>query len=271
MAASLSVTITRESLLIWGMRFPTNEKKPSCTSVFARLLLTTQMACFYTVPPESTQTEEQKGQTARRSWETGGQTGLACVNGYYDGTKCVCKKNSYGSLCEFILNQIFQDEVTAKVEITVRVIGNFTEELNNTESLAYKTFVVRFEKQMNHFYQDVHNKIGVRVISMRRGSIVVDHVLLLKVNFNRYTEEYEEALKALNGTLNYANCTNQGDEENLWFVEGSAEIRRTEINIPAVRSQTSSGTQETDARYLSVSLVCMVGWLPDWLCCSSFL
>ncbi|XP_027630438.1 mucin-12 [Tupaia chinensis] len=82
------------------------------------------------------------------------------------------------------------EKINATLGVTVKVIyRDFTEDLNNVSSLAYKTLSTQFKTQMSEIYNDLPEYRGMNITRLLNGSIVVEHNILLEAD---YTPEYQE-------------------------------------------------------------------------------
>lgn len=154
---------------------------------------------------------------------------MICQNGgNYDGIKCICPPKFYGSLCEFIDDIFTVENINVTVNITVKVTNeNFTPELKNKTSEAYQNFSRRFGEQMGLLYRGVPGYQGVEIISLRNGSIIVDHIVLVNVPFS----EYNDLEQTFKHTFDGKNCTNSSSEDMLCFNENSTTVNVLEPNI----------------------------------------
>ncbi|CAH2272811.1 intestinal mucin, partial, partial [Pelobates cultripes] len=127
-------------------------------------------------------------------------------NGYYDGIKCICGENFYGSRCEFIVNEIRPDKLRTAVNITVKVWNEkFSQDLGKKSSETYVKFERRFKQQMALVYtkEKIPSFEGLEIISISNGSIVIQHMVLL----DTYAEEYDSIVNEIATILKNTNCT----------------------------------------------------------------
>nr|XP_036854619.1 mucin-17 [Manis javanica] len=118
-----------------------------------------------------------------------------CWNGgVWDGIKCLCPELYQGPKCEEVVPSIeLPDTVSAQVELTVTVTSvNFSEELEDPVSEKYQNFAKEFTRQMDLVYSGIPEYEGVNITRLSRGSVVVDHEVLLKA---KYTPQYNEVFK----------------------------------------------------------------------------
>ncbi|XP_077764198.1 mucin-3A-like [Canis aureus] len=143
---------------------------------------------------------------------------IRCQNGdKWDGLKCHCPSTIYGSRCEFAVEQVDLDTVDAEVGMEVSVDQEFSPDLNDNTSKAYKDFSDTFRDQMQKIYQNVQGFKDVEILSLRSGSIVVDYVVLLELPFSLQLEsEYEKVKTVLKEEL-----------QNLSHKEDSSQNNQT--------------------------------------------
>ncbi|KAG8523732.1 LOW QUALITY PROTEIN: Mucin-3B, partial [Galemys pyrenaicus] len=141
---------------------------------------------------------------------------LKCKNGgSWDGLKCHCPSTYYGTLCEFVVEQMELDTVAAEVGMEVSVDQEFSSDLNDNTSKAYEDFSNTFKAQMQKIYQNVTEFKGVEILSLRKGSILVDYLVLLEMPFSTQLESEYENIKTvlkdkfLNSSQGENGCNNQ--------------------------------------------------------------
>ncbi|KAG8509885.1 Mucin-17, partial [Galemys pyrenaicus] len=178
---------------------------------------------------------------------------LDCDNGgTWDGIKCLCTEQYTGQKCQDVVPSIDlkpPEIIEAQVEVTVTVTSqNFTEDLKNESSQAFKTFEKHFKEravyhcqlgpaaaadplptllslqhplafQMAAIYSNIPEYQGVKIIKLSQGSVVVEHEVILKTN---YTLEYQEVLKNVTETVEKTITT--ATEKNDNCTAGSAGI-----------------------------------------------
>ncbi|EHB00914.1 Mucin-3A [Heterocephalus glaber] len=164
-----------------------------------------------------------------------------CQNGgMWDGLKCICPSTFYGSFCETPVEQIEVDTVEAEVGMEVSVDQEFSADLKDNTSMAYRGFSNLFQNQMKKIYKTVAGFQDVEILSLRNGSIVVDYLVLLKLPFSSQLEsDYEKVKTALKEELQ--NVSQRGDScqdnQTLCFKPGSIKVNstiRTELNLQAI-------------------------------------
>ncbi|XP_074898262.1 mucin-17-like [Buteo buteo] len=130
---------------------------------------------------------------------------VVCQNGgTYDGIKCLCTLYFYGPFCEFSTNSIvtglpYPETIVADMEMVVTVTNfNYSEELKDTQSKTYRSFDEHFREQIKKIYGNVPGYEGVRIFSLKPGSIVVEHeVVFTLMKSSNTTENFEEIMKRL--------------------------------------------------------------------------
>uniref|UniRef100_A0A8D2DB28 Mucin-17 n=1 Tax=Sciurus vulgaris TaxID=55149 RepID=A0A8D2DB28_SCIVU len=121
-----------------------------------------------------------------------------CLNGgFWDGLKCQCTSLYYGPQCETVVESIEIEPppqtVTAQMEMTVTVTNEeYSDNLQNRSSEEFKRFNDTFTKQMQIIYYGIPEYDGVNITGLRRGSVVVEHEVILKA---KYTPEYKEVFQ----------------------------------------------------------------------------
>ncbi|XP_073510499.1 uncharacterized protein [Phyllobates terribilis] len=122
---------------------------------------------------------------------------------------CPCPTHFYGKNCRFIYNEIILDFVVAKVEISIHVLNEeFNSSLNNPLSSEYQDFHDRFLNEMEFNYKSALPRFKeIRIVSFRQGSVIVDHEVLVKVDYGKYLEETQQAESQLRATLTQLNCS----------------------------------------------------------------
>ncbi|NXX98933.1 MUC3B protein, partial [Centropus bengalensis] len=106
-----------------------------------------------------------------------------CQNGgRWTGMSCVCPPHLEGAFCQFGAPTI---NITGEVDFSVRMVAhitnrNFSEDLKNTSSNAYRSLVDEFIQTMDRIYHNVSGYGGVRVLTLTRGSVIVNYEVLLR-------------------------------------------------------------------------------------------
>nr|XP_031288497.1 mucin-12 [Camelus dromedarius] len=129
-----------------------------------------------------------------------GATGQCHSGTTWNGKDCVCPQGHFGFLCksisEYFILEI-PEKINASVKLRVKVTNqNFTKDLNDTVSSAYKNFTQLFKSQMDKAYMgnDFPQYVGVIIRRLLQGSIVVEHEVVMEANF---TSEFQELFKNL--------------------------------------------------------------------------
>ncbi|XP_059979344.1 mucin-12-like [Lagenorhynchus albirostris] len=124
-----------------------------------------------------------------------GATGQ-CYNGAtWNGEECACTQGYFGYQCQSLLEYLFievPEKINATVELRVKVTNrNFTEDLNNISSHTNLNFVQLFKSQMDKAYRskDFPQYRGVIIRKLLKGSVVVEHEVVMEANF---TSEFQE-------------------------------------------------------------------------------
>ncbi|NXQ91211.1 MUC3B protein, partial [Nyctibius grandis] len=105
-----------------------------------------------------------------------------CQNGgRWTGTGCLCPPNVVGERCQFGAPTInITAELGPSVMMMARVTNrNFSNDMRDTSSPTYRSFVDEFSRTMDRIYHDVSDYGGIRVVNLTRGSVVVNYRVLL--------------------------------------------------------------------------------------------
>lgn len=154
-----------------------------------------------------------------------------CENGgQWDGRKCQCPSNFYGSRCELVKEEVVLDTVEAEVGMKVSVNQEFSEDLNDNTSQAYENFSNSFRSQMKVIYKGVPEFEGVEIQSLRKGSIVVDYVVLLRLPFSsQLSDKYEKVKDVLREELQGVSQKGCQSNQTLCFKNDSIEVENTKF------------------------------------------
>ncbi|XP_040587036.1 mucin-12 isoform X2 [Mesocricetus auratus] len=123
-----------------------------------------------------------------------------CHNGKWNGHQCECKSGYTGQLCDSILYSFpveIPNVVNATVSMIVKVTNrNFTSDMKNKSSEAYKNFQNLFLSQMDKVYEgdDLPQYKEVIIRELLNGSIVVESDVILEAS---YTPEYQTLFRNL--------------------------------------------------------------------------
>ncbi|XP_068026871.1 mucin-17-like [Melanerpes formicivorus] len=138
---------------------------------------------------------------------------VECLNGgTLVGSSCLCTKLFYGDRCQYSASTITttipsSGMLVAIMELEVTLTNfNLTEELQDQSSKAFLSFEEHFQREIKEIYGKIPNYQGVKIISLRHGSLVVDHEVLFTIaeeaNITAELEEIKvELVEALNLTL----------------------------------------------------------------------
>nr|XP_042124029.1 mucin-3B isoform X2 [Peromyscus maniculatus bairdii] len=109
----------------------------------------------------------------------------------------------------------------------VSVDQEFSQDLKDNTSKAYRDFSNAFQGQMQKIYQTVQGFQGVRILSLRSGSVVVDYLVLLKLPFSPQLQgEYEKVKTLLKEELQRSSQDGDGcqDNQTLCFKPDSVKV-----------------------------------------------
>ncbi|NXG84162.1 MUC3B protein, partial [Stercorarius parasiticus] len=138
-----------------------------------------------------------------------------CQNGgHWTGTFCLCPPNVDGARCQFGASTInITAELGPSILMLARVTNrNFSEDLRDTSSPTYRSFVDEFSRTMDRIYHNVSGYGGTRVLTLTRGSVVVNYKVMLRppagdkptTNLHRRAREL---LDAANAAAQPRNCS----------------------------------------------------------------
>ncbi|XP_028910939.1 mucin-3B-like [Ornithorhynchus anatinus] len=112
----------------------------------------------------------------------------------------------------------------------------FSEDLRNHTSERYKVFEANFENRMKEIYKNVPEYQGVKIRSLRKGSIVVDYFVILMMPFSPSLEDtFQELKDQLTADLVNASQSENGNcsinQDILCFSNDSVkETNSTDLN-----------------------------------------
>ncbi|OPJ89913.1 mucin-3B [Patagioenas fasciata monilis] len=92
-----------------------------------------------------------------------------CQNGgHWTGTGCLCPPNVDGARCQFGASTI---DITAELDPSVMLLArvtnrDFSEDMRDTSSTAYRSFVDEFSRTMDRIYHNVSGYRGTRVLAL---------------------------------------------------------------------------------------------------------
>ncbi|XP_074979853.1 mucin-3A-like [Caretta caretta] len=210
-----------------------------------------------------------------------GSLPVDCLNGgTYDGKKCICKSAFNGPQCEFAKDVIATNVSTfkAEVEVQVKVTNqNFSEELNNKSSTVYIKFEVQFKIQMDMVYKSMTGYKGIVILTLRQGSIVVDHTVIIEAPLsNNLDATLESITKQVVKELEVINTTTGNCKDTLCFTAPPNPVKNATMNFSAADICKQSVPQDfaqyyyphiTEKGTLSCLTRCSQD-LPDFLNCN---
>lgn len=132
-----------------------------------------------------------------------------CYNGgIWNGKECICAQGYLGYQCKS-LKEYFSIEtpqkINATVDLKVKVTNrNFTDDLKDNSSAAYKNFVQVFKSRMDEVYRgnNFPQYRGVNVKRLLRGSIMVEHEVIMEANYTSgYLELFENLTKIVRAKI----------------------------------------------------------------------
>ncbi|NXC08337.1 MUC3B protein, partial [Orthonyx spaldingii] len=180
-----------------------------------------------------------------------------CLNGgRWMGTGCLCPPNVDGARCEFGATTInltagkgwgdphlgprVPSEVSPRhrhppvpaelgpfVTMMARVTNrDFSEDMRDTSSPGHRRFAEEFSRTMDGIYRNVSDYRGIRVLSLSRGSVVVNYRIQLRPLPGNASLEHRalELLAVANAAAQPHNCSPSAD--GLCFTATSARAAR---------------------------------------------
>ncbi|NXV93506.1 MUC3B protein, partial [Calonectris borealis] len=155
-----------------------------------------------------------------------------CQNGgHWTGMGCLCPPNVDGALCQFGASTInITAELGPSVMMLTRVTNrNFSEDMGDTSSTAYRSFVDEFGRTMDRIYHNISGYRGTRVLTLTRGSVVVNYKVLLHPSAGDTSLDHRawELLEAANTAAQPQNCSHSA--EGLCFSTFSSRAARAEV------------------------------------------
>ncbi|XP_063178050.1 mucin-3A-like [Chroicocephalus ridibundus] len=161
-----------------------------------------------------------------------------CQNGgTWLGTHCKCPDGYEGTYCQYAKETIELKDVTvnATVEMKAKIDNrNFTEDLKNKTSAAYRDFEKEFKEQMRKVYERLEGYQDVEIHELTNGSILVNYTVLLKVlvsaTVNATVETISQNLvKAINNNT-FCNSSCVGADCDFCFNSNFTNITSYEVN-----------------------------------------
>ncbi|KAB0398218.1 hypothetical protein E2I00_014916 [Balaenoptera physalus] len=182
--------------------------------------------------PRTTSTTTQMTTQSRLTTTPG-----TCDNGgTWMQSHCYCPSTFSGSRCEFAVEHIDMDKVDTEVGMEVSVNKEFSLDLNDNSSKAYRDFTDTFRDQMKKIYQNVQGFKEVVILSLRNGSIVVDYVVQLELPFSPQLEsEYEKVKVALKEELRNVSQNETGCQKDQAICRNAAAVGYEDFYFPLVK------------------------------------
>ncbi|RMC22699.1 hypothetical protein DUI87_00292 [Hirundo rustica rustica] len=159
-------------------------------------------------------------------------------------------------------------ETNGTVQVELRVTNrDFTEDLEDPTSPTYVEFVQDFTKQMDVVYADIEGYKGIEVHSLKPGSVVVDHSIIVSLLVTAQSQEKLQNITAnvqekIEQAATQFNCTN-GD---MCFNSSEVVVTETPLEFDEeayCQSQAPEGYREFFFPNLTSSgLTCMSNCTP---------
>ncbi|XP_053319522.1 mucin-3B-like [Spea bombifrons] len=139
-----------------------------------------------------------------------------CLNGgLYDGIKCICSDDYFGTICESAIDKVvIGKSINTTVVLEIRITNReYTGDLSDVTSDGYKQFEEVFKAEMKYVYGDIPGYRDVIINSLRAGSVIVDHDVIVEMEFHSYVsvnEMYEEIFQRVQTEFEEfigSNCT----------------------------------------------------------------
>ncbi|KAM6225753.1 mucin-3A-like [Spheniscus humboldti] len=155
-----------------------------------------------------------------------------CQNGgHWTGISCACPRNVEGTLCQFGASTI---NITAELGLSVMMLArvtnrNFSEDMGDTSSTTYRSFVDEFSRTMDRIYHNISGYRGTQVLTLTRGSVVVNYKVLLHqpAGDTSFDHRARELLAAANTAAQPRNCSHSA--EGLCFSTSSSGAAHAEM------------------------------------------
>uniref|UniRef100_A0A8C5S1U2 SEA domain-containing protein n=1 Tax=Laticauda laticaudata TaxID=8630 RepID=A0A8C5S1U2_LATLA len=148
------------------------------------------------------------------------------------GDRCECPSPYMEPFCKEARNEVTVVMITVTVNIFVKVVEkNFTSEMAIPGSPAFRSFVAHFKQQMNIFYANISGYQKVIVMSLSKGSINVDHQVVLRVPFSKYQASYEAAVDEIQAKMHSKEqvCTSES-KEKLCFNASDSRVTKVPLS-----------------------------------------
>ncbi|XP_074424060.1 mucin-3A-like [Larus michahellis] len=123
------------------------------------------------------------------------------------------------------------------MELVVTVTNfNYTEDLKNNRSDTYRDFEEHFQKEIRKIYGNIPGYEGVKIISLKPGSIVVEHQVIFTLRGSSNNTETEEITKRLVESLKETEATQGTCQHN------SSILCLTVSDNPIVKNLTAGAS-----------------------------
>ncbi|XP_063157884.1 mucin-3A-like [Candoia aspera] len=122
----------------------------------------------------------------------------------------------------------------ATINITVKVINmEFKPGMATPGSADFLSFAAHFKRQMNIFYADVPGYQHVTVIQLSKGSIKVDHEVVLQVSFSEFKAFYAAAMRRIEEKLHSTAPTicSSEDKGDLCFKSNDSLVTPVPLSL----------------------------------------
>ncbi|XP_041093250.1 mucin-3A [Polyodon spathula] len=112
----------------------------------------------------------------------------------------------------------------------ITITQEFTNDLANSSSQEYKEFEENFTQMMKKVYHNVPGFLGVKIKTISKGSIVVNHDVQVEIkNTDTATEQYDTVLHELDFALaEAANCDNSNPDLNCTKLDIDTSLTKVE-------------------------------------------
>ncbi|NXW25872.1 MUC3B protein, partial [Circaetus pectoralis] len=206
-----------------------------------------------------------------------------CQNGgHWTGLGCVCPPNVEGERCQFGAPTI---NITAELGLSVMMMArvtnrDFSKDMGDDSSTAYRNFVAEFSRTMDRIYRNVSSYRGTQVLSLTRGSVVVNYKVLLHppAGDNPTTSLDHQAQKLLAAASTAAQAQNcSHSTEGLCFSMSSSRTAHTDVSVLNATELCKKYTPANFSRYyypyrMQNSLLCITNCtlnVPGSINCNS--
>ncbi|XP_055417862.1 mucin-12-like [Bubalus kerabau] len=208
-----------------------------------------------------------------------GSTGQCHNGGTWNGKECICAQGYSGYQCKFLTEYFFIEtpqKINATVDLKVKVTNrNFTDDLKNKSSAAYKNFVQVFKRQMDKVYRgnNFPQYRGVNVKRLLPGSIMVEHEVIMEANYTSgYLELFENLTKIVRAKIMNETGQLHGNSEDcknlslLCYDETATSVDPVKVNFDPQEQCTKNAAKEFAQFYymdeLDGKLACVTKCTP---------